>query len=632
MYRVQIPVMNDNLDQEKVLAELKRAGASRIWLCSARGTEGEDYLRGEEQRLRENREFFEANGIEVGVWINSLGHGGALMQDGPDALKQAGKYELIVGLDGALCGDSFCPTGEAFSEDYSSWIARIAATGAKMIMLDDDYRLSLRPTGNGCCCDRHMAEYCERVGETVTREQLRELIFTGGPGKYRDAWLDMGRDALMSLAKKIRAKVDQVNPETRVGFCAVMSTWDVDGVNAIELTHAFAGRTRPFLRTIGAPYWCANEPKDKRLSYVISHTRLQRHWCEGEGIELFSEGDAYPRPRMATPASYLEMFDMALRADGGMDGILKYMIDYTSSIDYERGYIDRMARNAPAYRWIEEHLTGGAAEGVDVFSAYDRIRHAEIGDERSLKQINNAFHYASAHYLVNDCCLPIAYGTRNVHAVCGESARALPEEYAKDGLVLDISAAKILMERGMDVGILEMGRTIQPGAFEMFAEPKERVAVSGISGMRALTLREGAEVLSQIDGECVCYRYENAEGARFIVYAFDMEDSWKGWGVCRSYSRQKQLAEGVEWAGRKKLPAVCLHEPDVFLICKRTEEGLNVGLWNFSADYILNGRVRLDRAYSGLETFGAKGALEGDEIALEDEIPPFSFAGIVLKN
>ena len=94
-----------------------------------------------------------------------------------------------------------------------------------------------------------MAEYRRRVGENLARADMEKCIFTGGTNKYRDAWLDMGHDALLGLAGKIRARVDAVDPAVRVGVCAVMSTWDTDGVNAIELTKTLAGNTRPFLRT-----------------------------------------------------------------------------------------------------------------------------------------------------------------------------------------------------------------------------------------------------------------------------------------------------------------------------------------------------------------------------------------------
>ena len=64
---------------------------------------------------------------------------------------------------------------------------------------------------------------------------------------------------------------------------------------------------------------------------------MEQSW--NGNIETMSEGDQFPRPRTACPASYLEIFDTALRASGDFKGILKYAIDYTSKPGYEDSYI-----------------------------------------------------------------------------------------------------------------------------------------------------------------------------------------------------------------------------------------------------------------------------------------------------
>ena len=185
MYTVAIPVTNRysnrRMDCEAVLSELRRAGATRVWLCTARGIEREERLSEELALLKEHRLFFEARGIEVGVWLSSLGHGGTLVYDDARTLERAARYVKLTGLGGGTCPDSFCPICEPFATDYSNWIGRIAETGAKLIMIDDDYRLSSRSCGPGCCCEAHMAEYRRRVGEDVARPDMEKLIFTGGP-------------------------------------------------------------------------------------------------------------------------------------------------------------------------------------------------------------------------------------------------------------------------------------------------------------------------------------------------------------------------------------------------------------------------------------------------------------------
>ena len=636
MYRVAIPVTNwysnRQMDCEAVLAELRRAGARRVWLCTARGIEREERLREELALLEEHARFFEANGVEAGAWLSSLGHGGTLAHDDASSLSRASRYVKLVGLSGGTCPDSFCPSCEPFASDFVGWIGRVAGTGVKLIMIDDDYRLSARACGPGCCCEAHLAEYRRRVGEDVARQDMEALIFTGGPSRYRDAWLDMGRDALLGLAKKIRARVDAVNPAVRVGVCSVMSTWDTDGVNAIELTKALAGGTKPFLRTIGAPYWEAQHSLAKKLARVIELARIQRHWCEGQGVELFSEGDAYPRPRYCTPASFLEAYDMALRADGGLDGILKYMLDYTSSTRYERGYIDRMVKNAPAYAWIEAHLTGGEAEGADVFCRHEKLRGALLPPDMTAREAESAYFFPAAQRLLCDAGVPMAYGARSVHVICGENGRYVPLEWVKDGMALDAPAARLLTERGVDVGLESLGPAAPASGAEYYPAEDEYVMTGTADRLHSATLRPGADILSTLNGQAVCYRYENKAGERFLVYLFDMDAVSRGLGLTRSYSRQRQLTGGLEWAGRKPLPAACLGHPDSYLICKRTDEGLAVGLWNLSPDSMDQPLLTLDRAYAALECFGCQGALEGRTLRVSGEIQPYAFAGFLMKN
>ena len=103
--------------------------------------------------------------------------------------------------------------------------------------------------------------------------------------------------------------------------------------------------------------------------------------------------------------------------------------------------------------------------------------------------------------------------------------------------------------------------------------------------------------------------------------------------LSRSYCRQRQLIDALEWVGRRRLPAVCPGHPDLYMMAKRTAEGLAVGLWNLSADYVSDARVRLDRGtYGGAEFFGCAGALEGDAVRLSGDLAPFAFAGVLLKN
>lgn len=634
MYRISVPVTNwfpnRTLDREATLAELRRVGATRVWLCSARGIEGETRLAEEERLLIENRAFFEQSGLEVGVWICSLGHGGALIQDDPDALRNAGKYRRMVGMNGTTCDDTFCPSDEAFVRDYADWVGRIAATGAKLIMLDDDYRLCVRPNGNGCCCEYHMKEYEKRVGRKIDRSELKALVFGGSACRERDEWLDMGSDALTALARTLRRRVDEINPNVRLGISSVLSTWDADGVDTLALSRAFAGSTRPFLRLSGAPYWKARGFQGVGLGPLIEVNRMELSFLKDADIELFTEGDTYPRPRFATPASHLEVFDQALRTDDRADGILRYTIDYTSSPRYERGYADAMRRSAPVYRWLEAHMRGGSFEGTNVLCRQHRLRAADLRPDVSLDELVSRFFFSSAQRLLCDNSLPITYNGRGPHVVFGENGKYVTDEQLSEGAVIDMDAARLLMARGVDVGIERMSEEREQAGEEYFEADDEYVATTGAPRFREIAPKSGAAVLSRIGGQPSCFLYENANGQRFAVYPFDIWRALSRWGMTRGYCRQRQLIQALEWVGRRPLTAVCPGYPDLYLLVKRTDEGLAVGMWNLSDDFAIDPAVTMGEGGSVSHAFGCEAALDGRTVRLKAEIAPYSFAGFVV--
>lgn len=105
-----------------------------------------------------------------------------------------------------------------------------------------------------CLCDRHIAEIFRLTGDNVTRGEIRGHILKGGKNKYRDAYLKNNGDAFRAFAAEMRKAVDSINPEIRLGACACLTSWDIDGTDAAELAGILAGKTRPFARLIGAPY------------------------------------------------------------------------------------------------------------------------------------------------------------------------------------------------------------------------------------------------------------------------------------------------------------------------------------------------------------------------------------------
>lgn len=621
MYKVSVPLVRYHEDPAESIRQAKRLGASRVFLCPGRGLDKQERLSGL-SLIRESLPIYREAGLEVGAWISTIGHGGPLVGEhgAPDTFG----FTRITGLHGRTIDGSYCPLDENFSGRVAEYVAGLAGTGVSMIMLDDDFRMASRGDC-GCVCELHMAELERRTGKRLRREDLIRLIFSGGRNKYRDAFLDMTGDTLRGFAAKLRAAVDSVNPSVRLGACSCMSVWDGDGVDSIELAKILAGGTEPFMRFIGAPYWSAGTTSrpTASLAYVAELERAQAHWCEGSGVELFSEGDVYPRPRYFVPAAYLEGFDTLLRAAGGLDGILKYGVDYSSSPLYETGYALRAERNRGLCGEIERRFSGKTALGVRVFSEMKLIRdkvfpenNDKIGDT-----YDDGFHTPEQLFLI-DSSIPMTYSDSAVGIAFGENARA--KGLSDCGtLMLDAPAAALLKSSGVDIGAEE----IRPAASGIYSESyvgDETVVEDKNDGIFELTLKPGAEALSYFEGEKKIpstYRYTNADGRRFLVFCFDGRAIYRNPRLSRGYTRQRQLH-------RELCPPVsCVGNPDLYVMAKRGEGSLAAGLWNFSVDYVPDAEVKLSKAYSRAEFINCSGSLEGDTVRIHGDIPAFGFAG-----
>ena len=229
----------------------------------------------------------------------------------------------------------------------------------------------------------------------------------------------------------------------------------------------------------------------------------------------------------------------------------------------------------------------------------------------------------------------------DVAGICfGYNAYYLPEAVLDRGLVLDVVAAKILNERGVDVGLKEIKDQIEPRV-ELFANGR-RVKVWEVNGVYEILPADGAKVESEYvefndwtgkyyAGEekryPAAYSYENAKGQRFFVIAVDGKEC--GESVYRSYDKAKQFASAFEFVGRRSLPVKCFDNPDLYILLKEDEEKLYIGLWNLHADYVENAKIELSQRFKEAKIFSGTGTLD-DNIVEIDKIESYSFVGIIL--
>ncbi len=626
--------------RELFLEQFRAAEADRIFLAIqpviAKGCIEEEEL----SSLQNNIAFFNSHGFETDIWVgNTIGHGG-LLHDLPSEEGSEEAITPLMNFAGKEVPDTYCPLDPVFQKKLTAIFKQLASTGARILLLDDDFRLSMHTQEYCCLCHRHMERISELLGKRITREELRANAFYGKPNRYRNAFLQVSGDSLLHLARLLREAVDSVDPNVSLALCSCYCMWDVDGTDPLTLTEILRSKSQtPLLRLQGAPYWATSPTNDKQLPFVFEIARMFASFSRNRSFELMDEGDTYPRPRYYTPASYVELHEAVMRADGSTQGNLKYMFDYASTPLYETGYLERHCRNLPIQRQLESMFAEGEQTGVRVV-----IRRGLLKDtDCDLTPPTMHSPLPVAGEFLGFCGIPSTYTEQGIcRAVFGESIQDIPDDRLGGGLILDAVSAILLTERGVDVGLVanERLRRFVTGKAPLISESENVYANSTDTAEKTLLRRGGgsffdgdtkAEITpllyTAVNGSSrlLAYRYENKQGHRFLVYLFNGMTLENNSGFLGGYLQQRVLHDGIEWISGKTIPAYSSKNPSLYLLCKRQGDALCVALFNCFADSVLHPEIKLDGSYRKIEFVNTSGTIDGDTVHLR-ELPAFSFA------
>lgn len=636
-YGLSVPLWSADVDSDEkrmiALSECKRCGADRIFLVLQNYQDPQ--LREEEfSTLQVNLSFFKRHGFEVGSWSLTT-----IVRDTNDISLQMNDL-------GEEKNNWRCPADEKLVRLQEETMRRLAAMGIDLIMFDDDYHLSHAKNGNicGCFCKHHKKLFEDMFGTEVSFETAIENFWLPAPNRHREMILQCMGASLENFSKRMRAAVDSVNPHVRIGFCVNGHDYYTNGTSVQKLAKILAGETRPFVRLIGAPYHDYFYDYPNRLVNTIEYERAQADHLKGHNIEIMSEADSYPRPRYATPASYLECFDTALRADGNTSGVLKYMFDYHSPANYERGYVDAHVDNMELYGQISKAFSGKQATGVRVYQFPEKF--VETSQKYAFSMTPKEGYFLSQLSIPTtyegDGCLGIAFG---------QNAAYLDEDALKAGIITDAFGAKFLQDKGIDVGLRSFNGPLAVTG-ENFMNGVKHSISGHDKGSCALVVDEKAKVLSYYIAKeggiksqpygsgHICkypaaYLYENANGQRFYVLGFDAGTTMSAVRTLqegyRSYGKAWQVQQACEWLSGKPLPAVCPGNPDLYIMCKKDDQGLSVGLWNLSKDKIKAPEVTLAETIGSISYIKCTGSAERNKVTLST-LYPFEFCGFTVKK
>ena len=129
-------------------------------------------------------------------------------------------------------------------------------------------------------------------------------------------------------------------------------------------------------------------------------------------------------------------------------------------------------------------------------------------------------------------------------------------------------------------------------------------------------------------------RYTNAKGQRFLVYAFIARESLQkvdGHDVMRGLARMQQVHSQLAWLAGHEPDAICDGAPDLYMMVKKDENSLSVGLWNFSVDTVDAPTVHLGADWKQLECTQGTAVLDGRTVTA-GALTPFTCCFFTVKN
>lgn len=635
MYEITVPISNRLFARniEKYLRIFKNAGAKRVLLAITAYLTDPDEHREMLKDLTENAAVLHENGFECSSWASVF------------SLPEKRGYTLITSTEGEESEGEVCPSDPDFVSYVQGCMKELASTGVDMILFDDDYRYGYLRCGLGCTCKNHRAYMSSLLGEDVSETDLRPYLFRGGKNRYRSAFIKANGYYLEAFAEKMREAVDEVNPDVRVGICACMDVWDFDGTTAYTLSKKLAGNTRPFLRLIGAPYWAAHKSWGNRIQDVIELEKMEYGWC-GKDVEVISEGDTFTRTRYNVPSSMLELFDLNLRVYGKNDGIQKYFFDYTNGSGYDMGYYNGHIRNRALHGEVSSVFEDKEEGGIYVLETMNKFENAVIPKRiEGTKEVQHYFYPAAARALSCNG-IPFRYGQGETTFVFGENAWGADMDVIRNA-VIDLRAAEILTERGIDVGLIKSGEDDLKASTEYYLKKPgidncdDFVLCSDV--LYAETeLKDGAEVLSvfcggnnteiadgKVGNDTASYIYENGNGQKFLVFCFN---TYFNNEICyRNYYRQEQIVKTLTERFGASVPAFSLGNPDLYMQFKTGSGSDAVAVSNCSMDRIYDLKIDLDREYSSVRFLNCTGRLEGKTVIVDD-LPAFTFCAFELAR
>ena len=373
-------------------------------------------------------------GIPSGVLVQaSLGHAYRIE---PNPFQ---KYNnLTDGEETFVC----CPEDKAFIEHFKGVLRTIALAGPKAIMLDDDFRMVIRP-GRGCVCPLHVAEFNRRTGKNFTKDELREFIMNNPESELTDLYYEMQKDSLVNAAREFRAAVDEVDPKIQGINCTSGHYCD----SVIHTNPIWAGKGNPTMVRVPNGIYAPVSVRgfsDLMRQGAVCASKLKNH-----GIDIvLSETDTIPFNRYGKGAYHLHAHYTASVLEG-LKGA-KHWIYRSTAWEKNSGkaYRDILAKHSKMYETLAD--MSDEIEWLGINSAFIEQTKPHFAKENFRRYHDNDFVIMNLERMG----LPFYFSENFKGAtflegdIVADMSESQLKEVCKTSLFVDGQAASDLISRG----------------------------------------------------------------------------------------------------------------------------------------------------------------------------------------
>jgi hypothetical protein len=566
-----------------------------------------DWVREYQPKLFSIKTAMEKLGIvySLNPWITQ-GHA----DRGRDDRQRFPGLQTMVGHDGAEAHSCACPLSSVWRENIGKVWTLYAETKPHIMWVEDDIRsFNHSPVTYGCFCPLHMKRFSDRMGKTVSREELVAAILApGNPHPWRKEYLDMQSEIMNDTASFLAKTVHATSPDTCMGR---MSSGPREHCLEGRHWHAFAEALANGRQLYSRPPTGVYSENSLRENYYAHDSiKLTRH-CLPAGVIEQSEVDNWTFSQYSKSVNFT-FLQMAISYAYGCSGITLNLFDHCGTPMERTPEFGRLLSENKAFL----NSLAAKAQVKGRFRGVKLLRHEKAAYAKILAE------NASYGVLAEDgycCCekleahgIPTVYDDENVIVATGQNISAFSDteikDFLKKGVFLDAAAAKTLFDRGFGklIGLKNISHPInidelgELGAEEFFnekfggAEKKFlTMTIRGADGKRpSLSLIEPTgdiqEISRLVDSDArrqhiSMYAFENELGGRVIVSCLDFATA-SGQSFNHPF-RVEQLQGTVRWLSRDTVPIIVEGDGAYPLAFRKDCDDFTlIGMFNLSLD------------------------------------------------